>query len=171
MERRLLFVRHGESVANRAGRLDGYPDAPLTALGRRQAAALAKTLAALDLSKARLVCSPLKRARATAQAIADAAGLPVAVDSRLLAGEGRESLELGPAGAEVAGAIEDGFASGADPLIAVSHRFPMWAYLATHFGEAAAKALMEPVGNGDMLELHLGPAGLPSLRYHPLAVE
>ena len=66
MERRLLLVRHGESEANRAGVLEGYPDAPLTALGRAQVVRLGETVRELELSNARLITSPLRRALETA---------------------------------------------------------------------------------------------------------
>ena len=69
----LVLVRHGESTGNAEGRLLGRLDAPLTERGRRQAEAVGKALAA----PARIVTSPLARARATAEAIALATGHPV----------------------------------------------------------------------------------------------
>jgi broad specificity phosphatase PhoE len=77
----LVLVRHGESTGNAAGRLVGRLDAPLTDLGRSQVAAVGKALA----PPARIVTSPLARARATAEAIAVATGVPldaVVVDER-----------------------------------------------------------------------------------------
>jgi broad specificity phosphatase PhoE len=71
----LLLVRHGESTGNVERLIQGWGDFPLTALGRRQAAALAARLAS---SGARaLYSSPLQRAHETATAVALATGLPV----------------------------------------------------------------------------------------------
>ena len=68
---RISFVRHGESVANVRGVWQGHGDAPLSALGREQAAALGARLAA---SKFDLVeSSDLARAFHTSQAL----GVPV----------------------------------------------------------------------------------------------
>ncbi len=72
----LVLLRHGESTANAAGLLLGRTDAPLTAKGERQAAALAGLLGPV----ARLVSSPLSRARDTAVALG--LGLPVEIDDR-----------------------------------------------------------------------------------------
>lgn len=63
------MVRHGETEWNLTGRLQGRTDIPLNDTGREQANAAAEELAALgpwDL----VVCSPLGRARETAQIIA-----------------------------------------------------------------------------------------------------
>ena len=66
----LLFVRHGQSVANEAGLLLGRADSPLTDLGRAQADALGAALALRAPEPCRIVTSPLQRARATADLIA-----------------------------------------------------------------------------------------------------
>ncbi|HZJ25644.1 MAG TPA: histidine phosphatase family protein [Acidimicrobiia bacterium] len=78
----LLLVRHGQTAVNSEGRLQGRVDAPLTELGRDQAARLGVLVAP---SRPRLVvASPLARARATAEAIAEAAGVAtVEIDERL----------------------------------------------------------------------------------------
>jgi broad specificity phosphatase PhoE len=60
----LLVVRHGQTAANAAGQLLGRADVPLTELGERQAEALAAAVGPV----ARVVCSPLLRARQTAAA-------------------------------------------------------------------------------------------------------
>lgn len=69
----LILLRHGQTPANAGGLLLGRADPPLTDLGCRQAAAAA---AVLDGDVDRVVSSPLRRARQTA----DALGLPVEVD-------------------------------------------------------------------------------------------
>jgi broad specificity phosphatase PhoE len=70
----LFLVRHGQTAANAAGLLLGRADPPLTALGRRQAEALAVALPEPD----RLVSSPLRRARDTAAAF----GVEAQIDDR-----------------------------------------------------------------------------------------
>ncbi|HEX6418184.1 MAG TPA: histidine phosphatase family protein [Acidimicrobiales bacterium] len=78
----IVVVRHGRTAANAGGLLLGRADPPLDEEGERQAAALARACAALDV--ARVVTSPLGRCTRTAAAIA--AGLPgappVEVDER-----------------------------------------------------------------------------------------
>jgi broad specificity phosphatase PhoE len=78
----IAFVRHGQTELNRGGRLQGRIDAPLSDLGSEQAAALARGLASEPV--ARVLSSPLRRARDTAAAIAARHGLVVEVDDRLI---------------------------------------------------------------------------------------
>lgn len=71
---RWVLVRHGETAWNEAGRLQGRSDVRLNALGRQQAERAGAQLAKegrWDL----VVCSPLARARQTAQIIADYLGI------------------------------------------------------------------------------------------------
>lgn len=72
----LIVVRHGRTQVNAAGLLLGREDPPLDDLGWQQASALAPVLAGAR----RVVSSPLRRARETA----DALGLPVSVDERFI---------------------------------------------------------------------------------------
>jgi phosphoserine phosphatase len=65
---RLIIVRHGESEWNRTGRYQGQCDAPLSALGLRQAEALAGRLRDEPIDA--IFTSPLQRAAKTAEAIA-----------------------------------------------------------------------------------------------------
>jgi broad specificity phosphatase PhoE len=76
----LLLARHGESEANAAGLLLGRLESPLTARGRDQASLLGSGLGqAVD----RVVCSPLGRARHTAEIVAEACSVAsVDVDER-----------------------------------------------------------------------------------------
>ena len=74
---RLLLIRHGQSRWNVEGRIQGQLDVPLSALGERQAAALAGRLRAMPL--AAVYASPLQRAAATAEAIAAPHELPVRI--------------------------------------------------------------------------------------------
>ncbi|WP_324417985.1 histidine phosphatase family protein [Phycicoccus sp.] len=62
---RLLLVRHGETEWSRDGRHTGSTDLPLLPAGERDAEALRGPLAAFDVGL--VVCSPLQRARRTAE--------------------------------------------------------------------------------------------------------
>ncbi|WP_322796621.1 histidine phosphatase family protein [Tepidiforma sp.] len=70
---RLLLVRHGESEGNARRIFQGHLPYPLSELGRRQAEVTAERLA--RVSPARVVSSPLLRARETAERVASRAGL------------------------------------------------------------------------------------------------
>lgn len=72
---RLLLIRHGESQGNTELRLQGQGEYALTERGREQGRLLAERLRPLSL--AALYSSPIRRARLTADAIAEAAGLEV----------------------------------------------------------------------------------------------
>ncbi len=74
----LLIVRHGESVANAEGRMQGQRDYPLSAAGHEQAALLGRFLAKAGFRFDAAYTSPLTRARATALALTTALGLPEA---------------------------------------------------------------------------------------------
>jgi broad specificity phosphatase PhoE len=64
---RILVVRHGETYENAAGIVQGQLDTDLNAFGRLQAATTARHLSTVRFD--RIITSPLRRARDTAQAI------------------------------------------------------------------------------------------------------
>lgn len=72
---RILAVRHGETTWNRDTRIQGHTDIDLNEHGRWQAARLANALR--EDAVAAIYSSDLKRARDTAQAVADMHQLPV----------------------------------------------------------------------------------------------
>ncbi len=74
----LLIVRHGESVANAEGRMQGQRDYPLSPAGQEQAALLGRFLANAGFRIDAAYTSPLTRARETALALTTALGLPEA---------------------------------------------------------------------------------------------
>jgi len=78
---RLIFWRHGQTDFNAAARVQGQYDAALSDLGRAQAAAAAKRLAAIGPGA--IYSSDLQRAADTAAALAQETGLPVTFDERL----------------------------------------------------------------------------------------
>lgn len=77
----LYCIRHGESVYNAAGRIQGQADIPLSPRGVAQSAALADALAEAQLEA--IYASPLVRAAETARPIAERLGLPLVFDDRL----------------------------------------------------------------------------------------
>jgi broad specificity phosphatase PhoE len=79
--RRLLLLRHGQSVWNASGRWQGRADVALSALGEEQARDAARRLSSGDF--VRIVSSDLQRARRTAEILAEALGLPVELDPTL----------------------------------------------------------------------------------------
>jgi broad specificity phosphatase PhoE len=78
---RLLILRHGESHSNADPRAVALPEAEgdrLTGRGREQASTAARWLA--DKEFDRLVSSPMRRARQTAEAIATETGAEIEID-------------------------------------------------------------------------------------------
>jgi probable phosphoglycerate mutase len=81
MRSEILLIRHGETLWNGEGRIQGHRDSPLSELGRAQAAAVGARLAAEGIDH--LASSDLGRALETAAAVADATDLEIFVDARL----------------------------------------------------------------------------------------
>lgn len=77
----LVFIRHGETDWNAAGRLQGHTDRPLNEYGRRQAREVAERLANDGVGV--VYASDLARARETAEIIAARLGLEVVLDPDL----------------------------------------------------------------------------------------
>ena len=85
----IYLLRHGETEWNRAGRLQGHRDSPLTPRGLAQAVAMGRTLHQIVGARPtlRMVSSPLGRAWQTARAVAEVLGLDpvgIAEDPRLV---------------------------------------------------------------------------------------
>jgi phosphoserine phosphatase len=74
---RVFVVRHGETEWVRERRFAGSRDIPLTEVGRDQCAAVARALAGATV--AAVYASPLERARASAELIAEPHRLPVRI--------------------------------------------------------------------------------------------
>jgi phosphohistidine phosphatase SixA len=88
---RVILVRHAKADPGRPDELR-----PLTPAGREAARLLGLLLAEREPNA--VVSSPLKRAVETAEALADAAGLEVAVDERLAPGATVDDLRAAVAG-------------------------------------------------------------------------
>ena len=72
---KIYLIRHGQTDWNRAGKIQGMRDIPLNETGRQQARQLAEGMA--DRPVARVFTSRLKRARETAQILADSQRVPL----------------------------------------------------------------------------------------------
>ena len=179
----LYLARHGQTEANASGRLLGRLDPPLTDVGKDQAAALARVLG----DAARVVSSPLQRARETAAAI----GRPVEVDERWIeldygiwdgrplaevpaelwarwrtdpefAPEGGESLAaLGRRVADACQALADEAVT--DDVVVVSHVSPIKAAVAWALGADDAVAWRMHLDVASVSRVAIGPNG-PVLR-------
>lgn len=108
----LLFIRHGESVANAGGVTLPHADIPLSARGRREASIVAGLLPA---SPSRIYCSPFLRAMSTAEPYSQRTGVPLTVLDEL-----QEFSAIDPALLEgMSGAqrrpIADAYWADADP--------------------------------------------------------
>lgn len=155
----LVLWRHGETDHNVAGRVQGRVDVPLNATGTAQAVQAARALAALRPS--RIVSSPLARARATAQVLAEELGggtaVPVDVVEDLVersfgAWEGltRTQIETGwPEAAQV-------WRAGGDPQgVGVETR----AHAAARVGSAIESLMARSGGGGPAPVSSRGQAG------------
>ena len=83
----LILVRHGESEWNRAGRIQGQVNSPLTVLGINQAKAIRDYLSGILLNQElEIYTSPLDRAIQTAEIIAQGIDYPsrkIIIEERL----------------------------------------------------------------------------------------
>ena len=116
---RVYLARHGRTKLNAQGRLRGLSDPPLDEIGIAEAARLADTLAAKHPTA--VICSPLQRAVATAQAIGAASGAPVTIDVRL------NDRDYGPMTGRLRDEVEREYGSldsapGVEPLTALAAR-------------------------------------------------
>lgn len=171
----IYLVRHGQTVFNREGRLQGHVDSDLTDLGRDQARRLGALLARLTGGDGgwRILASPLGRAQATAQAIAEAVGGGVETEPALIEvsfgewdGRLRQEVQdlapeaFGPTGYmfaaphcesfEAASARLRGWLAGLEPessrrVIAVSHGVTGRVLRGVYAGLAREEALALPV--------------------------
>lgn len=108
----LLLARHGETDWNRELRIQGSSDVELNELGREQASALAQELEGVDLDA--IYASDLRRARATAEAVAATLSVEVRIDPRLRErsfgsweGLRREDIAALPSGSRHDGETDD----------------------------------------------------------------
>lgn len=76
---KVLFVRHGESVDDIDNRYGGWADFPLTEKGKQQIRDKLEAIENTGIKYKRVLTSPLKRARESAQIISSRLDLPLEV--------------------------------------------------------------------------------------------
>ena len=113
------FLRHGQTDWNRAGKCQGRCDVPLNTQGEAEAQATAPRLRHLGINA--ICCSPLTRARRTADIIGQALQVPVAEVA------GLEEMDVGPYEGVpdyswVTAWREDGPVAGIEPFPAMRQR-------------------------------------------------
>jgi broad specificity phosphatase PhoE len=72
-----ILLRHGESTGNAENRHQGQADYPMTDLGIAQVESLAQTWKSWNWEFDRVVCSPLSRAKQTAEVLSKSLGFEV----------------------------------------------------------------------------------------------
>ena len=188
----VALIRHGEAVANEAGRWNGLTDEPLTERGHAQA----ETLAAGYDGIVHVYSSGLARARQTAVVLAEAHGLPHTVrealhemtfgawenmtpaeieerfpeDWQQIMVEGRDLPRGGTgetmegAGRRIAAALEPIFAAHPEERVAaVSHGGAIRGYLCGFLGISFAdRRKLDLPANASVSHVRFGPTG-PSL--------
>ena len=80
----LYFARHGQTNWNQIRRWQSRTDVPLNQTGRQQARALSQLIRDREIVFKRVVCSPLSRARETAEILMDGRDPAFEVESRLV---------------------------------------------------------------------------------------
>lgn len=123
----LYILRHGQTVWNLEGRLQGRFDSELTAEGIEQARVQRRILQRLDLSGFAAISSPQGRAQATAQIALEGLLSPISTDAALSevglgdwAGESRAEM-MAQSGAPDGFALYD-LAPGGEGLAALRER-------------------------------------------------
>ena len=79
---KVTFVRHGQTDWNKVGKQQGRMDIPLNATGIEQAHQTAELLKSEPFD--RVYCSPLTRARQTAEIICENRDIPIILEPRLI---------------------------------------------------------------------------------------
>lgn len=178
----LTLLRHGRTVANAGGLLQGHADNPLDDEGHRQAAAAAKMLGRVDM----VITSPLLRARETAAHLGGAASVdqrwieldygdwdakPLADVPADVWARWRTDLDLRPPGGETLNelgsrtrdALEElARAELPDHVVVVSHVSPIKAAIAWALGTDDLVSWRMRLTTGSYSQINLaGPA--PSL--------
>jgi 2,3-bisphosphoglycerate-dependent phosphoglycerate mutase len=73
----ITLLRHGESIGNANGQIQGHSDHPLSERGREQAHCLARRWQAEEMTFDQVITSPLLRAHETARILTTALDLPL----------------------------------------------------------------------------------------------
>ncbi len=79
----IYIARHGQTDWNLVPKVQGITNIPLNEKGISQAHDLAGKIKGLDFKFDRVLCSPLDRAKKTAEIVGEVNGIPVIVEPRL----------------------------------------------------------------------------------------
>lgn len=79
----LYFTRHGQTIWNVENKICGATDIDLTPLGHQQAIELGNKILKENLQIDEILCSPLIRAKKTAEHISEITSIPMRVEMRL----------------------------------------------------------------------------------------
>jgi broad specificity phosphatase PhoE len=109
----IVLVRHGETDWNRENRFQGHSDPPLNATGRTQALELAEKLSGDAIVVA--YTSPLRRARQTAEIVAERLGVDVRPSASLM------EVDVGSWSGLTRGEVEARFPDGFSRWLAYGH--------------------------------------------------
>ena len=82
MKKRLLLIRHAQSVANKEGRVQGWLDSELSELGHRHAQLVSCRIAD-EFNVSQIFCSPLLRATQTASYLGELLEMPLTLNDDL----------------------------------------------------------------------------------------
>lgn len=178
----LYLVRHGETDWNRARRIQGLTDIPLNDTGREQARLTGTLLTRRPI--ARVVASPLGRARETAEIIARELGLPepelrdALVERNYGAAEGLGFHEIDvryPPGSDVPGReSRDAVAARVVPALqSLAAEYPGGPIVVVSHGGAIRAALLAaepdggfgPITNGSVHSFHVDGSDLRLLAF------
>ena len=187
----LIIVRHGRTAYNAQGRLQGRTDNPLDDVGEEQATRVARHLKASVGADSLVMCSPLVRARQTAQAIADELELEVSIDERWIEidygalegvrqidvpgdiwSEWRQDPSFAPELGESLVSVQERVASACDELmerlegrtaVIVTHVSPIKSSIAWALGVAGGVGWRTHLDTASLTRIALTPGG-PVLR-------
>lgn len=118
----LYITRHGETTWNVENKVCGRPDVELTELGRQQAMELAEQVKGKGIT--RMLVSPLKRARMTAELANTYIQVPMEIEDRLIEhsfGEFEGKLRSDPAFQAAKRNLTTRFPGG-ESVLEVTHR-------------------------------------------------
>jgi broad specificity phosphatase PhoE len=181
----IFLVRHGETDGN-AQRILQVPETPLNARGMRQADQLAARLAVRPITQ--ILCSDFRRARMTAEPLAQRLGLPIETSALLqernfgaLRGKSYASLDCDPFAADFAppgGETWNSFyvrvsaaflllgtrrAACTGDLLVVTHGFVCRALMERHFPCAPDFSVPQRPGNTSVSVFNDAPPHAPTL--------
>ncbi|AEJ19924.1 histidine phosphatase family protein [Gracilinema caldarium] len=96
-----IFIRHGHSQADVENAFEGRLDMPLTDLGKNQAKTASEKLIKMNYKFDKIICSPLKRAKETANIINEKYHLEIIEndllieqDNGILTGQNKKLMEI-----------------------------------------------------------------------------